>query len=290
MRLRNITGYYQAHSSNYTSGRNVPISDFTVHHTAANNTTLRHLWQNPATNVSSTLFVSATLREQYISLNDTPWTNGNFASNSRSITCEVNGDWRNGFYNQATLNNLQEVMYQCLKLYPHLRLTYHNQFVNTICPAELRSKNYALNCWNNAKARIAKESKTVTPKITYKKITPKRIELTKTANLWNFNFTKWADAKAIRSFQKGTVIDVVAEATNPLGAKYYMTAYSYNDGKPRATNGFNIKDTKTHVPPAKPKPAPIDTDPTKPGEGDVVAQINALQAALNKLRELLNIK
>lgn len=302
MRLPNTT-WYAAHSSNYTKGRSSPITDFTVHHTAANNTTLRHLWGDASRNGSSTLFVSASVREQYVSLNDTPWTNSNFASNSRSITCEVSGDWRNGYHNQKALNNLTEVMYQSLKLYPHLKLTYHMDVTDkgrsTLCPADLKHKGYALDCWKKAKARIAKENAPAPapkPKITYKKITPKRVELKQTANLWDFNFTSWDKAKAVKSFSKGHVVDVVAAATNSLGAKYYMTAYSYNEGKVRATNGFNTADTKavsTSPPPTPPKepepePKPIDTDPDEPGESDVEKRLSAVEALLNKVVDFLS--
>lgn len=270
MRLPNTT-WYPAHPSNYTKGRNRAITKFTVHHTAANNTTLRHLWGNPERNGSSTLFVAPGVREQYVSLNDTPWTNTNFRSNSESITCEVTGDWRFGYYNASTLKELTEVMYQCLKIYPHLKLEFHKDVADraTLCPADLKDKGYAQTCWNNAKERIIRET-TVKPSITYKPI-KKKIILTRTANLWNFNFTKWADAKSVGSYPAGHVVDVVAQATNQLGAKYYMTDWSYNSGKIRATNGFNVADTKTYVPaapvpvpPKEPTPPPVVPEPEPP--------------------------
>lgn len=305
------TNFHPAHSSNYTKGRNRPIRKFTVHHVGGLVDTLRYLWADPTRNGSSTLFVSATRREQYVDTANTPWTNGNFASNSESITCEVNGDWRNGYKNSATLKNLEEVMYQCLKKWPHLKLEYHMDVTSTstLCPADLKHKGYAKQAWDRAKARIAADNKPKptpkppAPKITYKRITPKRIELIRTASLWDFNFTDWSKAKAVKTYQKGTVIDVVAKATNSLGGVYYMTAYSYNDGKIRATNGFNIADAKDYVPPApkpepKPEPKPdpepdpvpeppVDTDPEKPGEGDVEERLSALERIVQTIVDFL---
>lgn len=294
------TTFYQAHSSNYTKGRNRPVRKLTVHHTAGWEQTLRRLWQDPSRNGSSTAYVSETVREQYVGLRDTPWTNGNFASNSESITVETRGDWRNGHRSQAALNQLEEIMYQALKIYPHLTLEYHMDVSlrPTLCPADLKHKGYALDCWRKAKKRIEQENKPVS-KITYKKITPKRIELKEPAYLWNFSFKSWAEYNKnpakwrVKAYPKGHDIDVVAEATNEAGERYYLTAYSYNEGKIRATNGFNVNDTKKHVPP-KPTPEvpvpekPIDTDPTTPGDGDFEQRLSALEKIVNLITTFLD--
>ena len=265
MRLPNITGYFQAATGNYQPGRGKPIRCFTVHHSAGWEQTLRYLWGDPARGASSTFYVSGSVREQYVDTDDTPYTNSNWPSNQESLTCEVRGDWRNGYYDQATLDNLTEVMYQCLKIWPGLVLTYHKQVTDanrpTVCPADLQDKGYAAACWQNAKNRIAAEQAPTPPPVTqisYQKITPKRIRLIRTANLWNFNFSDWAKAQAVKTYGAGELIDVVAIATNALGGKYYMTAYSYNDGNVRATNGFNVVDAEDYVPatPAEPTPPP----------------------------------
>jgi len=327
------TTFYPAAASNQTKGRTAPIRFFTVHHSAGWEQTLRYLWADPARNGSSHLYVSGAVREQYVDTNDTAWTNGNWQSNCESITCETRGDWRNGYYDQATLDNLSEVMYQCLKLYPQLQLTYHKDVSSsvTLCPADLKDKGYAATAWNKAKARIAAENApapTPTPapaqKLSYSQITPKRVELIRTANLWNFNFTEWSKAQAANpaefanGYPQGYTIDVVAEATNALGGKYYMTAYSYNQGNIRATNGFNVKDTKDYVPPAPTVPTPpvtpptppvieptkppvptvppvvpvpevpIDTDPTVPGSGDIEKRLGILEAIVKTIVDFLS--
>lgn len=249
-----IAKFYQAHSSNYSRGREQPIRHFTVHHSAGWEDTLRYLWANPNRNASSHFWVGnkAGQIEQYVDTNDTAWTNGNWKSNQESLTCEVRGDWR-GYYNKATLDNLGKLILEVRKRFPNVTITFHKDVSDrvTLCPAELKSKGYAKVVWDE----VSRQLKTPTPapkpapaKITYKKITPKRIVLVRTANLWNFNFTDWNKAKSIKPYGQGSVIDVVAIATNALGGQYYMTAYSYNNGSVRVTHGFNTKDCKDYVP------------------------------------------
>jgi hypothetical protein len=171
-------------------------------------------------------------------------------------------------------------MYQCLKIWPGLVLTFHKDVSSsvTLCPADLKDKGYAAACWQNAKNRIAQENAPVTPPataISYKKITPKRIRLIRTANLWNFNFSEWAKAQAVKVYGANELIDVVAIATNALGGKYYMTAYSYNDGNIRSTNGFNVVDCEDYVPPAEtPAPAPTPTWQTMQNPRKMRAQVD----------------
>lgn len=247
--------FYQAHSSNYTKGRPSSPKKFTVHHTAANNSTLRYLWQDPDRNGSSTLFVSDTKKEQYLSLDDTPWTNGNFSSNQESITCETNGRWFNGYKNLATLDNLEEAMYQCLLIYPKLGLNYHKDVSvkYTACPEDLKEKGYAQVMWDKAKKRINGK-----PVANLRVDIPdKKVVLIRDANVWDMSFTSWRDAKAVTRLKAGTVVDVAGLYDHELGGDYYLSNYSWDKG---LNNGININDCKDYVPP-KPKPIPPTTPP-----------------------------
>jgi len=267
-----IANWYPAAPTNQSPGRGGKAIDrICVHHTAANNNTLRYLWADPARNGSSHFFVSDSVIEQYVDTDNTAWTNGNFDSNQRSITIEVNGDWRNGYYNQGTLDNLQRLFVELRKLWPTTYLTYHKDQIDlsaypggTACPADLKDKGYALTAWNNAAAVLNPPTPPAPQPIKYEVIPKKQIQLIRDANLWNFNFTRWADAKAVGSYPSGYVVsNVVAIATNSLGGKYYMTEYSYNNGAIRATNGFNVADVKDYttppveVPPTEPTPPPV---------------------------------
>lgn len=243
--------FYQANSSNYSRGREQPIRYITIHHSAGWEQTLRYLWADPSRNGSSHFWVGNGHMEQYVDTNDTAWTNGNWRSNNESITIEVRGDWR-GYYDQATLDNLGKLLLALRKLYPSVGIEYHKDVSDrvTLCPADLKDKGYAKVVWDSVSKQLSTPQPTPTPpkNIKYATITPKRVKLKVSTNLWDFNFTEWGKAKAVQPFGQGSVIDVVAVATNALGAKYYMTAYSYNDGAIRATNGFNIVDCEDYVP------------------------------------------
>lgn len=245
-----IAKFYQANSSNYSRGREQPIRYVTIHHSAGWEATLRYLWADPSRNGSSHFWVGnlAGQIEQYVDTVDTAWTNGNWRSNNESLTIEVRGDWR-GYYNQPTLDNLGKLLYEIRKNYPNVQIEYHKDVSDrvTLCPADLKDKGYAKVVWDTVTKQL-NPPKPPAPSITYRKITPKRVELIVSTNLWDFNFTDWSKAKAVKPHGKGSVIDVVAIAKNALGAEYYMTAYSYNNGAIRATNGFNVKDCKDYVP------------------------------------------
>lgn len=250
-----IAAYYQANGSNYTPGRIRPIKYITVHHSAGWEQTLRYLWADPNRNGSSHFWVGNNPGhiEQYVDTNDTAWTNGNWYSNNESITIEVRGDWR-GYYDQNTLNNLGKLLLELRKNYPSAAISYHKDVSDkiTLCPAELKDKGYAKAVWDDVSRQLAGPAPTPTPPaatLTYRPITPKRVKLIRTANLWNFNFNDWAKAKAVGDpYQAGHLVDVVAIGKNNLGGEYYMTAYSYNNGNVRATNGFNVKDCEDYVP------------------------------------------
>lgn len=251
--------FYPADPSNYSKGRERAIKYITVHHTAGFENTLRYLWANPSRNGSSHFWVGNQPNqiEQYVDTADTAWTNGNWGSNNESIAIEIRGDWR-GYYDAQTLVNLRALIKKILQTHPGLVLTFHMDVSDkvTLCPADLKHKGYAREQFNLAVADLV-PPKPPAPQITYQKIDPKRIELIVSTNLWNFNFTEWSKAQAVQAFGQGSVVDVVAVATNALGAKYYMTAYSYNNGAIRATNGFNIKDCKDYVPPKPVEPPKV---------------------------------
>lgn len=304
-RLPNITGFYPADPSNYTKGRSKAITKFCVHHSAGWEQTLRYLWQTPSRNASSTFYVSGSVREQYVELEDTPWTNGNFASNSESLTVEVRGDWRNGYYDQATLNNLTEVMYQALKKYPNLSLIYHKDVTlsSTLCPADLKDKGYAQACWNKAKNRIAVEKKAAQQPAGLKTdIKDKQVILIRDANLWDMGFTTWAGAKAVKALPKGTVIDVAGIYKHPLGGEYYLSNYSWDHG---INNGINVKDCQDYVAPT-PTPTPetppvVETPKDEEGgagtlppvpvdpNGDAIEQrVSALETIVQRIVDFLS--
>lgn len=266
MKLPGIA-FYPASTSNYTQGRNRALRKFTVHHTAALNTTLRYLWANPARNGSSTFFVSDSAIEQYVDTDDTPWTNGNFSSNSESITCETNGDWRFGYLNQGTLNNLTELMYRCLKIWPDLQLEFHKDvsLAVTVCPADLKDLGYAQRSWDIAKNRIKVEQTAANPATPVNlrlDIPDKKVILIRDTNLWDMSFTSFSNARAIKALPKGTVIDVAGVYDHPLSkSDYYLSNWSWDHGQNYGINQADCEDYVAPPTPTTPAPEPTPVPP-----------------------------
>ena len=224
---------------------------------------------NPAIQVSAHLVVTGTGRRvaQIVDDSQIAWHAGNWEGNRTTIGIECDPRARDEDYDV-----IAEVVADLWRYYGKLPLYPHKHWVATACPG-----NYDLKrLQREAEAKLnppkpapkpdpkpAEPKPTPAPKITYTPITKKSIELIRDTNLWNFNFTKWADAKAVQSRKKGAVIDnIVAIATNPLGATYYVTEYSY---KNKITNGFNTKDAKDYKAPVVPPKAPV-TPPKTPVE------------------------
>lgn len=162
------------------------------------------------------------------------------------------------------------------------RVKKHQDFMNKYCPH--RTLDYGWQRFlDMAQAELNKLNQPVTPptppatvnaEITYEALPKMKIvELARNANLWNFNFTKWGETKAIKSYNQGEKIGVVAIAHNKtMNADYYMTDYSWNNGNIRATNGFNVKDCQDYI-----EPTPNPPEPTQSAE-IVVENDNASSA------------
>ena len=165
-------------------------------------------------------------------------------------------------------------MYQCLKIYPNLTLTFHQDVSNvyTLCPAELKHNGYAVAAWNKAKERLKPAPSPVpAPKpqpILVAIDVPNKIYVTtKDANLWDLGFSSWGDAKSVKVLPKGTQIEVSAVVDHPLGGRYMVSEYSYSKG---IMNGVNVVDIVEYKYPAVPKPpepeTPVVSTPEPPQE------------------------
>ena len=219
---------------------------------------------NPASQVSAHFVITGTGRRVWQLVDDKDRAWHAMDGNHSTLGLELDPRCRDEDYDVAA-----EVIADLWRYYGKLPLYPHKYWVNTACPG-----NYDLaRLQREAEAKLnppkpapkpdpkpAEPKPTPAPKITYTPITKKSIELIRDTNLWNFNFTKWADAKAVQSRKKGAVIDnIVAIATNPLGATYYVTEYSY---KNKITNGFNTKDAKDYKAPVEPPKPPVEAPKT----------------------------
>lgn len=92
--------------------------------------------------------------------------------------------------------------------------------------------------------------------LTITNITNKKVRLKIDAYLWNLDFNTYAEAKSVKQFKKGDILEVSAIANHPIGAKYYLTEYSYSKN---IHNGFNVVDCEDYVEKKAPKKKSVDT-------------------------------
>lgn len=238
-----------ASTNNYSKGRSGrKIEMITIHHMAGVLSAKRcgELFQNPNRKASSNYGIGYDGKiGLYVDEENTSWANSNWDANCKSVTIETSndktgGDWHVG---DITLNNLIKLVADIAKrnnlgkLVKGKNLTWHQMYAKTACPGPylLSKLDYIVDEAN----KINEQVEPVTD-LKIEKIDKKKIKLNKDTSLWNFDFAEWKDAKAVKNYEKGTVIeDIVAVVTNALGGKYYMTEYSYNNN---IHNGFNIVD------------------------------------------------
>ena len=141
------TAKYPASASNYTQGRQTPISKITVHHMAGvlSAKTCGGIFQNPSRGASSNYGIGKDAEVAvYVDEWNTPWTDSNWDSNCRSVTIETSnsqngGDWP---VSDAVLRKLIELVADIAKrnnlgtLVPGQNLTWHRMYSNTSCPGE----------------------------------------------------------------------------------------------------------------------------------------------------------
>ena len=238
-----------ASTNNYSKGRSGrKIEMITIHHMAGVLSAKRcgELFQNPNRKASSNYGIGYDGKiGLYVDEENTSWANSNWDANCKSVTIETSndktgGDWHVG---DVTLNSLIKLVADIAKrnnlgkLVKGKNLTWHQMYAKTACPGPylLSKLDYIIDEAN----KINEQVEPVTD-LKIEKIDKKKIKLNKDTSLWNFDFAEWKDAKAVKNYEKGTVIeDIVAVVTNALGGKYYMTEYSYNNN---IHNGFNIVD------------------------------------------------
>lgn len=176
------------------------------------------------------------------------------------------------------------------------RVKKHQDFMNKYCPH--RTLDYG---WQRFLDMVKVElDKLNTPKnppkpaITYQPIPKKKVRLVRDANLIDFS-----TGRAVKGYVVGEIIEVVAIATIK-DSKFYMTNYSYDNGKIRTTKGFRVEDCEDEkVEEPKPIAPSAPSDPKTPsktnnsekadssseGETDYPKENNAL---LKKIVELLS--
>lgn len=285
----NIT-WVAAHPTNYTVGRLRPIRYITFHHVVGSDDSAVNKFKTAGVSVSAHFVCGDTKITQMVDLNNTAWCNGNWDSNNECITIEHEGDWRNGYRNQAVIDNSAKLVAWLRTVYPNIGFNRHRDVKATACPADLPVEEI----WNKASKLIADASippAAPSPSLALQDIQNKIVITNKDANLWDLNFTSWATAKSIKVIPKGTEVEVSATAKHPLGGTYYLTEYSYSKG---IMNGINLVDCsdKVIIPPTPEPPVEPPVEPPKPPtpteyDQQQDAQISAIQKQLDALKALV---
>ena len=91
-----------ASANNYTKGRTARIDRITFHHIVGTGASCEATFNNPSRGASATYSVGEDgLIRQHISEKDTPWSDGNWESNQRTISIEHAGGHPNVPYTSA---------------------------------------------------------------------------------------------------------------------------------------------------------------------------------------------
>lgn len=274
-----------ANPNNYTVGRERPISKITFHHVVgSDDSAISRFTAN--SQVSAHFVVGDTKITQMVDLNNTAWCNANWNSNNECITIEHEGDWRNGYRNEAVLANSAKLVAWLRTVYPNIGFNRHRDVYSTLCPADLPVEEI----WNRA-TQILNPPKPPTPPapptpaLQVNDVQNKIVVTNKDANLWDLTYTSYATAKSVKVIPKGTEVEISATAKHPLGSTYYLTEYSFSKG---IMNGINIVDVtdKVVVPPpvVPPVVVPPVTPPTPPVDAETVG---LLKSILLKLGEII---
>jgi len=125
-------------SPNYTPGRaGTPVRHITFHHIVGPVSSAVTRFSDPAQQVSTHFAVGSENVYCFVNTDDTAWGNGVWASNLESISIEHEGDWRNGYRNEAVLANSARLVAWLRSLYPDATPNRHRDIMATACPGDL---------------------------------------------------------------------------------------------------------------------------------------------------------
>lgn len=278
--------WVSAASTNYTVGRNRPIRYITFHHVVGSDDSAISKFKTVGVKVSAHFVVGDTKITQMVDLNNTAYCNGNWDSNNECITIEHEGDWRNGYRNQAVIDNSARLVAWLRTVYPGIGFNRHRDVKSTACPADLPVEEI----WNKATQLMKPPTPPPAPvppapTLNVTDVKNKIVILNKDTNLWDLSFTSWATAKSVKTLGKGTEVEVSATARHPLGGTYYLTEYSYSKG---IMNGINIVDCTDKVivvPPVVPPKPPVVEPPVVPPLDDET--VGLLKSIVTKLSDII---
>ena len=253
-------------SPNFTKGRTQKISAIVIHWWGDPNTKptasgVVSWFLNKASQVSAHYVITGTNREVYhvVDNANTAW----HAKQANSFTIGLECDPR---CRDEDYDVVAEVVANLWKHYGKLPLKRHSEYVSTACPGNYDIARIAREAEAKLNPKPAPAPAPVAPapaKLVAIDIPNKMFIIKKETDLWDLSFTKWADAKSIKKYPAGTVIEVSAMVDHPLGGRYLLTEYSLSKG---IMNGFNANDMEEVKVVPIPEPTPQPETPKLPVE------------------------
>ena len=253
-------------SPNFTKGRTQKISAIVIHWWGDPNTKptasgVVSWFLNKASQVSAHYVITGTNREVYhvVDNANTAW----HAKQANPFTIGLECDPR---CRDEDYDVVAEVVANLWKHYGKLPLKRHSEYVSTACPGNYDLARIAREAEAKLNPKPAPAPAPVAPapaKLVAIDIPNKMFIIKKETDLWDLSFTKWADAKSIKKYPAGTVIEISAMVDHPLGGRYLLTEYSLSKG---IMNGFNANDMEEVKAVPIPEPTPQPEIPKLPVE------------------------
>ena len=253
-------------SPNFTKGRTQKISAIVIHWWGDPNTKptasgVVSWFLNKASQVSAHYVITGTNREVYhvVDNANTAW----HAKQANPFTIGLECDPR---CRDEDYDVVAEVVANLWKHYGKLPLKRHSEYVSTACPGNYDLARIAREAEAKLNPKPAPAPAPVAPapaKLVAIDIPNKMFIIKKETDLWDLSFTKWADAKSIKKYPAGTVIEISAMVDHPLGGRYLLTEYSLSKG---IMNGFNANDMEEVKVVPVPEPTPQPEIPKLPVE------------------------
>ena len=159
---------------------------------------------------------------------------------------------------------------------------------NPVITSEKGQRAYAKAVADGVIEYLELEKKEEPKKLEIATIDKMTIKLKVDANLWDLSFDKPANAKSVKQYKAGNIIDnIVAIATHVCGSKYYITEHSR---KNNIMNGFNVVDCEQYLETSAETPAEIPVQSVQKAESpteNTEEVENILMKIINMLLELV---
>lgn len=289
----NSPNYTPASEARSVWGRPRTIEAIAIHHWGDPNTNptfegVINVLCNPSRQASAHFVATGTGRRVacLVNIPDASWATN--SANPYTISIECDPRCRDEDYDVVA-----ELIAELRREYGNLPLLPHKQFSATACPGnydlarldrEARVKIPGFDFGTSTNPPKPLPTPTPTPTIKYDQMATTTYRVKKATQLYDF-----AAGKNVKAYAVGELIEIVAKATALTGKVYLMTAYSFNSGNIKATNGFLEADMEVYVP-VNPTPVPIpNPEPTVPDRIGVAEQrLTALEALVKKITDFLS--